>query len=94
MVDGAEGEAINRQDYPLVKNLTINGAYTSAVMAFGNSVWGKETLKTLTIHAPGEDVTINGKAFMRTPLKSVKIEAKKLTFTDDAAFLNTMKLST
>ena len=93
VVDGAEGEAINRQDYPLVKNLTINGAYTSAVMAFGNSVWGKETLKTLTIHAPGEDVTINGKAFMRTPLKSVKIEAKKLTFTDDAAFLNTMKLS-
>ena len=40
VVDGAEGEAINRQDYPLVKNLTINGAYTSAVMAFGNSVWG------------------------------------------------------
>ncbi|WP_419016250.1 S-layer homology domain-containing protein [Dysosmobacter sp.] len=93
MVDGAEGEAINRQDYPLVKNLTINGAYTSAVGAFGNSVWGKETLETLTIHAPGEDVTINATAFLRTPLKSVKIEAKKLAFTGDAAFLNTMLLT-
>lgn len=93
VVDGAEGEAINRQDYPLVKNLTINGAYTSAVGAFGNSVWGKETLETLTIHAPGEDVTINATAFLRTPLKSVKIEAKKLAFTGDAAFLNTMLLT-
>lgn len=93
VVDGTEGDAINRQSYPLVKNLTINGAYTSAVKAFGNSDWGKETLKTLTIHAPGDDVTINNSAFLRTPLESVKIEAKKLTFTDDAAFLNTMKLS-
>ena len=93
VVDGAEGEAINRQDYPLVKDLTINGAYTSAVGAFGNSVWGKETLETLTIHAPGEDVTINATAFLRTPLKSVKIEAKKLAFTGDAAFLNTMLLT-
>lgn len=93
VVDGTEGEAINRQSYPLVKNLTINGAYTSAVGAFGNSVWGKETLETLTIHAPGNDVTINATAFLRTPLKSVKIEAKKLTFTDDAAFLNTMLLT-
>lgn len=78
VVDGAEGEAINHQSYPLVKNLTINGAYTSAVGAFGNSVWGKETLEALTIHAPGNDVTINATAFLRTPLKSVKIEAKKL----------------
>ena len=93
VVDGAEGEAINRQDYPLVKNLTINGAYTSAVGAFGNSVWGKETLEALTIHAPGNDVTINATAFLRTPLKSVKIEAKKLAFTGDAAFLNTMHLT-
>ena len=93
VIDGAEGAAINNQNYPLVKNLTINGAYTSAVKAFGNSDWGKETLKTLTIHAPGDDVTINNSAFLRTPLESVKIEAKKLTFTDDAAFLNTMKLS-
>ena len=93
VVDGAEGEAINRQDYPLVKNLTINGAYTSAVGAFGNSVWGKETLETLTIHAPGEDVTINATAFLRTPLESVQIEAEKLTFTGDAAFLNTMHLT-
>ena len=30
---------------------------------------------------------------MRAPLKSVQIEAKKLTFTDDAAFLNTMLLT-
>ena len=93
VVDGAEGEAINRQSYPLVKNLTINGAYKSAVGAFGNSVWGKETLEALTIHAPGNDVTINATAFLRTPLKSVKIEANKLTFTGDAAFLNTMNLS-
>ena len=93
VVDGAEGEAINHQSYPLVKNLTINGAYTSAVGAFGNSVWGKETLEALTIHAPGNDVTINATAFLRTPLKSVKIEAKKLAFTGDAAFLNTMHLT-
>ena len=93
VVDGTEGDAINRQSYPLVKNLTINGAYTSAVGAFGNSVWGKETLEVLTIHAPGKEVTINATAFLRTPLKSVKIEAEKLTFTGDAAFLNTMKLS-
>ena len=93
VVDGAECEAINHQSYPLVKNLTINGAYTSAVMAFGNSSWGQETLENLTIRATGEDVTISGKAFMRTPLKSVKIEAKKLAFTGDAAFLNTMQLS-
>ena len=93
VVNGAEGEAINHQSYPLVKNLTINGAYTSAVGAFGNSVWGKETLEALTIHAPGNDVTINATAFLRTPLKSVKIEAKKLAFTGDAAFLNTMHLT-
>ena len=93
VVDGAEGEAIKHQSYPLVKNLTINGAYTSAVGAFGNSVWGKETLEALTIHAPGNDVTINATAFLRTPLKSVKIEAKKLAFTGDAAFLNTMHLT-
>lgn len=93
VVDGTEGEAINRQSYPLVKNLTINGAYTSAVGAFGNSYWDKETLEALTIHAPGNDVTINATAFLRTPLKSVKIEAKKLAFTGDAAFLNTMNLS-
>ena len=93
VVDGTEGDAINRQSYPLVKNLTINGAYTSAVGAFGNSVWGKETLEALTIHAPGNDVTINATAFLRTPLKSVKIEAKKLAFTGDAAFLNTMHLT-
>ncbi|OKZ68175.1 MAG: hypothetical protein BHV93_13960 [Clostridiales bacterium 52_15] len=93
VVDGAEGEAINRQSYPLVKNLTINGAYTSAVGAFGNSVWGKETLEALTIHAPGNDVTINATAFLRTPLQSVKIETKNLTFTGDAAFLNTMILT-
>ena len=93
VVDGAESAAIKRQSYPLVKNLTINGAYTSAVGAFGNSVWGKGTLEALTIHAPGNDVTINATAFLRTPLKSVKIEAKNLTFTGDAAFLNTMNLS-
>ena len=93
VVDGAEGEAINHQSYPLVKNLTINGAYTSAIEAFGSPDWGKETLETLTIHAPGKDVTINAMAFLRTPLKSVKIEAKKLTFTGDAAFLNTMYLT-
>ena len=93
VVDGAEGEAINHQSYPRVKNLTINGAYTSADQAFGNSDWGKETLKTLTIQAPGEDVTINAHAFMRAPLESVQIEAKKLTFTGDAAFLNTMLLT-
>ena len=93
VVDGTEGDAINRQSYPLVKNLTINGAYTSAVGAFGNSVWGKETLEVLTIHAPGKEVTINATAFLRTPLKSVKIEAEKLTFTGDAAFLNTMLLT-
>ena len=93
VIDGAEGAAINNQNYPLVKNLTINGAYTSADRAFGNSDWGKETLKTLTIHAPGDDVTINNSAFLRTPLKSVKIEAKNLTFTGDAAFLNTMLLT-
>lgn len=93
VVDGAEDEAIDHQSYPLVKNLTINGAYTSAVGAFGNSVWGKETLEALTIHAPGNDVTINATAFLRTPLKSVKIEAKKLAFTGDAAFLNTMHLT-
>ena len=93
VVDGTEGDAINRQSYPLVKNLTINGAYRSAVRAFGNSDWGKETLETLTIQAPSEDVTINAFAFMRTPLKSVKIEAKNLTFTGDAAFLNTMLLT-
>ena len=93
VVDGTEGDAINRQSYPLVKNLTINGAYISAVKAFGNSDWGKETLKTLTIHAPGDDVTINATAFLRTPLESVKIEAKNLAFTGDAAFLNTMLLT-
>lgn len=93
VIDGAEGAAINNQNYPLVKNLTINGAYTSAVKAFGNSNWGEETLETLTIQAPSEDVTINATAFMRTPLKSVKIEAKNLTFTGDAAFLNTMLLT-
>ena len=93
VVDGAEGAAINNQNYPLVKNLTINGAYTSADKAFGNSDWGKETLKTLTIHAAGADVTINKFAFMRAPLKSVKIEAKELKFTGDAAFLNTMLLT-
>ena len=93
VVDSAEGEAINHQSYPFVKNLTINGAYTSAAMAFGNSNWGKETLETLTIHAPGDNVTINAMAFLRTPLKSVKIEANKLTFTGDAAFLNTMLLT-
>lgn len=93
VVDGKEGEAIKHQSYPFVKNLTINGAYTSAASAFGNSNWGQETLESLTIQAPGEDVTINATAFLRTPLKSVKIEAKKLTFTGDAAFLNTMKLS-
>ena len=95
VVDGAEGEAINHQSYPFVKNLTINGAYTSAASAsaFGNSNWGQETLESLTIQAPGEDVTINAMAFLRTPLKSVKIEAKKLTFTGDAAFLNTMLLT-
>ena len=93
VIDGAEGAAINNQNYPLVKNLTINGAYTSADRAFGNSDWGKETLKTLTIHAPGDDVTINNSAFLRTPLKSIKIEAKNLTFTGDAAFLNTMLLT-
>ena len=93
VVDGTEGDAINRQSYPLVKNLTINGAYRSAVGAFGNSNWGQETLEHLTIHAPGDDVTINAHAFMRAPLKSVQIEAKKLTFTGDAAFLNTMQLS-
>ena len=93
VVDGAEGEAINHQSYPLVKNLTINGAYTSAVKAFGNSEWGQETLKNLAIHAAGADVTINKFAFMRAPLESVQIEAKKLTFTGDAAFLNTMLLT-
>ena len=93
VVDGAEGEAINHQSYPLVKNLTINGAYASAAMAFGNSSWGQETLENLTIRAPGKDVTINATAFLRTPLKSVKIEAKKLTFNGDAAFLNTMLLT-
>ena len=93
VVDGKEGEAINHQSYPFVKNLTINGAYTSADSAFGNSDWGKETLKTLTIHAAGADVTINKFAFMRAPLESVQIEAKKLTFTGDAAFLNTMLLT-
>ena len=93
VVDGTEGDAINRQSYPLVKNLTINGAYTSAVKAFGNSVWGKETLKALTIHAAGANVTINATTFLRTPLESVKIEANKLTFTGDAAFLNTMLLT-
>ena len=93
VIDGAEGAAINNQSYPFVKNLTINGAYTSAVKAFGNSDWGKEKLETLTIHAPGDNVTINAHAFMRAPLKSVQIEAKKLTFTDDAAFLNTMLLT-
>lgn len=41
----------------------------------------------------GADVTINKFAFMRTPLESVQIEANKLTFTGDAAFLNTMQLS-
>ena len=93
VVDGTEGDAINRQSYPLVKNLTINGAYNSTTNAFGNSNWGQETLENLTIHAPGEDVTINAMAFLRTPLKSVKIEAKNLTFTGQAAFLNTMNLS-
>lgn len=93
VVDGAEGDAINHQSYSFVKNLTINGAYTSATSAFGNGVWGQGTLKTLTIHAPGEDVTINAMAFLRTPLESVQIEAKKLTFTGDAAFLNTMLLT-
>ena len=38
-------------------------------------------------------MTINATAFLRTPLKSVKIEAKKLAFTGDAAFLNTMHLT-
>ena len=93
VVDGAEGEAINHQSYPRVKNLTINGAYTAADSAFGNPLWEKETLENLTIHAPGENVTINAHAFMRAPLKSVKIEAKTLTFTDDGAFLNTMLLT-
>ena len=93
VVDGKEGEAINHQSYPFVKNLTINGAYTAASYAFGDSDWGKETLETLTIHAPGEDVTINAHAFIRAPLKSVKIEAKTLTFTGDGAFLNTMLLT-
>ena len=93
VVDGAEGEAINHQSYPFVKNLTINGTYTSAASAFGNSNWGKETLESLTIQAPGEDVTINATAFLRTPLESVKIEAKNLAFTGDAAFLNTMLLT-
>ena len=93
VVDGAEGEAINHQSYPSVKNLTIKGAYTSAANAFGNFYWKQETLENLTIQAPGEDVTINATAFLRTPLKSVKIEAKKLTFNGDAAFLNTMLLT-
>ena len=93
VVDGAEGEAINHQSYPLVKNLTINGAYASTDRAFGNSDWGQETLKNLAIHAAGANVTINKFAFMRTPLESVQIEANKLTFTGDAAFLNTMRLS-
>ena len=93
VVDGAEGEAIDHQSYPFVKNLTINGAYTSAASAFGNSNWGQETLESLTIQAPGEDVTINATAFLRTPLESVKIEAKNLAFTGDAAFLNTMLLT-
>ena len=93
VIDGAEGAAINNQNYPLVKNLTINGAYASADRAFGNSDWGQETLKNLAIHAAGADVTINKFAFMRTPLESVQIEANKLTFTGDAAFLNTMHLS-
>ena len=93
VVDGAEGKAINNQSYPFVKNLTINGAYTSAASAFGNSNWGQETLENLTIHAPGENVTINKYAFMRAPLKSVKIEAEELKFTGDAAFLNTMLLT-
>ena len=93
VVDGTEGEAIKHQNYPAVKNLTINGAYTSAASAFGNSNWGRETLESLTIQAPGENVTINATAFLRTPLKSVKIEAEKLTFTGDAAFLNTMLLT-
>ena len=93
VIDGAEGAAINNQNYPLVKDLTINGAYTSADRAFGNSDWGQETLKNLAIHAAGADVTINKFAFMRTPLESVQIEANKLTFTGDAAFLNTMQLS-
>ena len=93
VVDGAEGEAINNQSYPFVKNLTINGAYTSASDAFGYHVWGQGTLKNLTIQAPGENVTIKATAFLRTPLKSVKIEAKELKFTGDAAFLNTMYLT-
>lgn len=93
VVDGTEGKAISHQNYPAVKNLTINGAYTSADMAFGNSVWGKETLKALTIHAAGANVTINATTFLRTPLESVKIEANNLTFTGDAAFLNTMLLT-
>ena len=93
VVDGAEGEAINHQSYPRVKNLTINGAYTAADSAFGNPLWEKETLENLTIHAPGENVTINKYAFMRAPLKSVKIEAEELKFTGDAAFLNTMLLT-
>ena len=93
VVDGKEGEAIDHQSYPFVKNLTINGTYTSAASAFGNSNWGKETLESLTIQAPGEDVTINATAFLRTPLESVKIEAKNLAFTGDAAFLNTMLLT-
>ena len=50
-------------------------------------------MDTLTNHAPGEDVTIYSTAFLRTPLNSVKIEAKKLAFTGDAAFLNTMLLT-
>ena len=93
VVDGTDGKAISHQNYPAVKNLTINGAYTSADMAFGNSVWGKETLKALTIHAAGANVTINATTFLRTPLESVKIEANNLTFTGDAAFLNTMLLT-
>ena len=93
VVDGTEGKAISHQNYPAVKNLTINGAYTSADMAFGNSVWGKETLKALTIHAAGANVTINATTFLRAPLESVKIEANNLTFTGDAAFLNTMLLT-
>ncbi len=91
-VDGSLGEEINQTNFSAVKHLTINGAYTSRVDAFGKSAWGG-ALETLVINAPGEDVTINETTFRRIPLKSVKITAKNLTFTGDAAFLNNMLLT-
>ena len=92
-IDGSEGEEINQTNYPAVKNLTINGGYISKVGAFGGSIWGNQTVKTLIIDAPGGDVTINGTTFLRAPLESVKISANTLTFTGDAAFLNNMLLT-